>query len=400
MILPIYAQSEPPPAPYASAVAAVNKGGEKIFNALPSEGNLCISPFSIQSALAMTYAGASGETRSQMAAAVAFPESVADLAKSFHALNAALLDKLVHREDPDVALSIANRLFAQAGYAFRPAFLETTSTQFGAPLEELDFKKSPPAAAVRINSWVEEKTRERIKNLIPADALDETTTLILANALYFKMPWSQEFPAEATRPQPFTNSDGKQSMPLFLNRTDCFGYAEDGAWKLVAVPFRTPGFQFVFFLPTAAGPLPANFPAAELLEKAAALPRMRVALSFPKFRLESPTLPLGKPLQKLGMLSAFDIPQGSANFDAMAPRKPDEYLYLSEVFHKTFLDLGEKGVEAAAATAALVFAITSIPIYEDPIPVTIDRPFYFAIQHAPSGVALFLGRITNLPSAP
>lgn len=393
-------RAEIPATSATTATIAVNSGGEKILAAFPPEQNVCLSPFSIQSALAMTYAGASGETKTQMASALGFPESADSLAESFEALGKELLAGWSRGNDPDMTLDLANRLFGQTGFQFRPAFLELTSSRFAAPLEELDFKANPAAAAGKINAWVEQQTRERIRDLIPADALDETTTLVLANALYFKMPWAEEFSEGATRPGPFKNADGSESTVLMMNRTDRFGYAAGGNWTLVTVPFRSGAFQFVFMLPGKEGPLPAALPAAELLGKAASLPRRQVALSAPKFRLEPPTMPLGDILKKLGMPNAFDIPRGSADFDAMAPRRPDDYLYLSEVFHKTFLDLGEKGVEAAAATAVVMMRATSMPMMEEPVSVVIDRPFAFAIQHTQTGTALFLGRVSSLPSNP
>ncbi|MEI6073836.1 MAG: serpin family protein, partial [Verrucomicrobiae bacterium] len=112
-------------------------------------------------------------------------------------------------------------------------------------------------------------------------------------------------------------------------------------------------------------------------------------------RLEAPTLPLGQTLQSLGMKSAFDIPRRSANFDGIAPRSPDDYLFLSEVFHKTFFALDEKGIEAAAATAVVMMRATAMPVQRDPVEVRVDRPFYFAVQHSPTGTCLFLGKMVD-----
>ncbi|MFZ4779574.1 MAG: serpin family protein, partial [Terrimicrobiaceae bacterium] len=136
-------------------------------------------------------------------------------------------------------------------------------------------------------------------------------------------------------------------------------------------------------------------PSAQLLEECAKLPSADVNLFLPKFRLEPPTISLAETLQSLGMKAAFDIPQGSANFDAMAPRKPDDYLYISDVFHKTFFALDEKGVEAAAATAIVMMRATSMPVRREPVEVRVDRPFFFAIQHISSSACLFLGRMSD-----
>jgi serpin B len=178
-----------------------------------------------------------------------------------------------------------------------------------------------------------------------------------------------------------------------MARTDKFGYADLMGFQAVGVPLRGGQFQFLILLPDKPGAMVP--PPAALLEKCVAIPRRDVSLFLPKFKLEPPTIALGDALKSLGIKAAFDIPQGSANFDGMAPRKPDDYLYLSDVFHKTFFALDEKGVEAAAATAVVMMRATAMPVHEDPIEVRVDRPFYFAIQHIPTSACLFFGKVTD-----
>lgn len=377
-----------------SAAQIVNEGGVRLFAAVEKNhsGNLCLSPYSIQVAMAMTYAGARDSTKAQMAKALDFPEDAAALAKAFGGLDAGLLTSL-KRGCEGSSLHIANRLFGATGFAFRPVFLDLLKASFSAPLEELDFEKNPPAAAGHINAWVEKQTEKRIQNLIPRDALTKETTLVLVNALYLKMPWAEEFVAAATKPQPFA-VPGKGSVEVpTMERTDSFGYAEADGFQAVSLPFRGGEFQLLLLLPQATEGAP--LPTSALLEKCARLPRRSVGLFLPKFKLEPPTIPLGEALQSLGILAAFDIPLKSANFDGMAPRHPDDYLFLSEVFHKTFFALDEKGVEAAAATAVVMMRALAMPVQEDPIEVRMDRPFFFAIQHVPSSACLFLGRVSD-----
>jgi serpin B len=131
-----------------------------------------------------------------------------------------------------------------------------------------------------------------------------------------------------------------------------------------------------------------------LLADCANLPAQDVLLYLPKFKIEPPLFQLSEALQSLGMKSAFDIPSGSANFNGIAPRKADDYLFISDVLHKTFVDVNEDGTEAAAATAVVMLAGAAMP-REKPVEVRVDRPFLFAIQHRPSGACLFLGRVTN-----
>ena len=372
------------------AASATIVGGVKMFEAAAarSKGNLCLSPFSIQSALAMTYGGAEGKTRSEMAAALDFPADASALAASFESLNASLL-KSAERGGKDTSLNVANRLFGAKGFAFRPAFLALCKDRFGAPLEKMDFRANPAAAAQHINQWVEKQTADRIRNLIPENALAKDTTLVLANALYLKTPWAEEF--SKTSDLIFHVDGGGGGNVPAITRTDSFGYRKAGGFTLVGVPFRGGEFQFLILLPD--GPLPPL--TDDILSAGIKLPCADVALTLPKFRLEPPTLPLGEILQSLGMKSAFDIPEGSADFDGIAPRKPDDYLYISDVFHKVFFALDEKGIEAAAATAVVMMRATAMPIHREPVEVRVDRPFYFAVQHVPTGACLFLGRITD-----
>ena len=372
------------------AASATTVGGVKMFGvaAARAKGNLCLSPFSIQSALAMTYGGAEGKTRSEMAAALGFPADASALASSFESLNASLL-KSAERAGTDTSLNVANRLFGAKGFAFRPAFLALCKDRFGAPLEEMNFRANPAAAARHINQWVEKQTADRIRNLIPENALTRDTTLVLANALYLKTPWAGEF--SMAPDLSFHVDGGKGDRVPAIARTDSFGYRKAGGFTSVSIPFRGGEIQFLILLPE--GPLPPL--TDDILSAGIDLPPADVALTLPKFRLEPPTLPLGEILQSLGMKSAFDIPEGSADFDGIAPRLPDDYLYISDVFHKVFFALDEKGIEAAAATAVVMMRATSMPVRREPVEVRVDRPFYFAVQHVPTGACLFLGRITD-----
>ena len=377
----------------STAAQTVNEGGLRIFRAVDKmDGNICLSPYSIQAALAMAYAGAQGPTMSQMAEALDFPGSPADLADGFQKLDASLVAS-GDRAGKEASLRVANRLFGAVGFSFRPAFLDLLRRKFSAPLEEMDFQKDPARSAGLINRWVEERTENRIRNLIPVNALDKTTTLVLVNALYLKIPWAEEFPAGATKELPFQVPGHDKAAVPTMARTGSFGYSQLPGFRAVGVPFRGGQFQFLVLLPDKEGS--SALPSAGLLEKCASLPRQDVLLYLPKFKLEPPTISLADALKSLGVKAAFDIPWGSADFDGMAPRKPDDYLYLSDVFHKTFFALDEKGVEAAAATAVVMMRATSMPVQRDPVEVRLDRPFFFAIQHIPTSACLFLGRISD-----
>jgi len=183
-----------------------------------------------------------------------------------------------------------------------------------------------------------------------------------------------------------------------MRRPARFGYAKRPGFVAIGAPYVGNDLQFLVLLPDEIDGLRAleSKLTAGVLTGCAKLEAQEVDLRLPKFKLEPPTIALAEKLQALGMKSAFDIPQGSANFDKMAPRKPNDYLYISNVFHKTFIAVDEKGTEAAAATAVVMMRATAMrgPT-PPPIEVKVDRPFVYAIQHVPSGVCIFLGRVTD-----
>jgi serpin B len=375
-----------------------------------ADDNLCVSPYSIESALAMTFAGANGETRTEMAHVLhlgnddGVPASFAALQHSLEEMSvktAALVKESKKFGGPSepITVNIANRLFAQKGYAFREAFLSLVKQNFGGAFEPIDFIANPAAATQHINKWVADQTHHRIRDLIPGGALDKTTRLVLANALYLKAPWASEFSKNATQPEPFfVHGDAPTNVPMMQKRSDHFGYVRREGFTVVSLPYAGNDLQFLVFLPDEIKGLHAleSKLSGDMLAGCAKLQTRDVDLHLPKFKLAPPTMALAEEFEALGMKTAFDEPQGSANFGKIAPRTPRDYLYISQIFHKTFIAVDEKGTEAAAATAVAMMtgtALRSPP--PPPIEVKIDRPFVYAIQHVPSGVCLFLGRVTD-----
>jgi serpin B len=372
--------------------------------------NLCVSPYSIQNALAMTFAGADGDTRTEMAHVLHFSSEASAVAASFASLQHSLKEmsaktaELVKKSKEfggpaePITLNIANRLFAQKDYDFRQDFLSLVKQDYGAAFEPIDFTVNPAAAAQHINKWVTNETRDKIRDLIPADALNKLTRLVLANALYLKAPWADAFSEKTTQPELFHIRGGAPVNVPMMRKTARFGYVKREGFTAVSVPYVGNDLQFLVLLPDEINGLHAleSKLTAEALAQCSRLEAQDVDLRLPKFKLEPPTIALAENLQALGMKSAFDIPRGSANFDKMAPRKPNDYLYISNVFHKTFIAVDEKGTEAAAATAVVMMRATAIRGPKPPpIEVKVDRPFIYAIQHVPSGVCLFLGRVTD-----
>ena len=388
------------------AATAINDLGVDLYRKLAGgDANLCLSPYSIQVALAMTFAGADGQTRAEMARTLHYPEEGTAIHDAFaglkHSLDAAVA-KSVERSkelkcDP-MTFEVANRLFGQKGVDFLSAFLELTKNLYGAPLQQVDFKANADQAIVIINGWVEDQTHKRIKNLIPPRALNATTRLVLVNAIYMKAPWTDPFQAGGTKPEPFHvhGAGAGKDVPTMSQRAK-FGYSKEDGFTAVTIPYSTGDLQFLVIVPDEINGLQTVEAklTGDLLAGCANLPQREVILHLPKFKLEPPTASLGSLLRQLGMRSAFDDPPGSANFDRMAPRRPSDYLAISDVFHKTFISVDEQGTEAAAATAVGMRAMAAIVRPEQPVEVKIDRPFLFAIQHRPSSACIFLGRVTD-----
>jgi len=390
------------------ATSAINRlGVDLLISAAKTDQNFLLSPYSTQCALAMAFAGADGETREEMASILRFPTDDGALQLSFSTL-ASALDSTAARSSQDagiigrirgdspIQLRVANRLFGQRGYNFRAEFLSALASGYRAPLEELDFAASPENARGRINRWVKTQTRKKIKDLIPQGGVTRLTRLVLTTAIYFKAPWMAKFERSATMPRAFhVTGAGTENVPTMRHQMS-YPYTAHEEFVAVAVPYLKGELQFMILLPNAPDGL-ANLKkklTPDLLAECAKMQVRDAIIYLPKLNLRPPTMSLTENLESLGLKTAFDHPEGSANFARMAAREPEEYLYISEIFHKAFLALDEDGTEAAAATA-VVMGIRGISHPTTPIEIMVDRPFVFAIQHCLSGACLFLGQVVD-----
>ena len=406
----LHAAGAPSGAALTNAAAALNGLGLDLLRQVAfTNGNTLLSPYSIQLALGMTYAGASGRTLADMTRVLHYPAREADT----HAALAGLQRRLdeVHRNSVEqaarakqwggtsepIVVTTANRLYGQQGYAFQPAYLDFVKTTYGAPLEALDFRRQPDAAVGIINRWVAERTRDRIRELIPRGMLPSDTRLVLVNAVYLKAPWGVPFPEHATSPQPFRLATGTTVRVPTLSREGHLGYRRQEGYQVVTVPYGNGELEFVVLLPDRPDGLPAleRRLTPELLRSAGGAERGLVRLYLPKLKMQPPVFRLGKALRALGMGSAFDDPAGSADFRRMVSLPAAQPLAISEVVHQTFLELDEKGTEAAAATAVMMAPSSAVMEPPKPIEVRVDRPFLFAIQERGSGACLFLGRVVD-----
>lgn len=349
------------------------------------DANLFFSPYSISTVLAMTYAGAGGDTETQMAQALHFDLSQKPLHEAF-----AKLIKRTNKmgEKGNFQLTIANALWYQKDYKLLEEYMNLTEDSYEARIDALDFKGATEVSRVMINTWVEKKTQYKIRDLIKLGVLNELTRLVLTNAIYFKGKWASQFKREATQYAPFTlNSGEKVDVPM-MNQTQDFNYAEEDSLKILEMPYIGKDLSMVIFLPKE----PADIKGLEeiftydnvklWLRK---LNKMEVVTTIPRFKTTS-EFSLRKVLAELGMTDAFD-PQ-SANFSGMTGKKD---LWINAVLHKAFVEVNEEGTEAAAATGVVMKITAVMPKTY----FTADHPFIFIIRDVRSNSILFCGRIMD-----
>ncbi|MBU0702971.1 MAG: serpin family protein, partial [Chloroflexi bacterium] len=358
-----------------------------------AEENLFFSPYSISTALAMTYAGARGDTERQMADVFHFTLPQERLHQAFNALDLAVVhgdgDAQTSAEE-DFTLNVANSLWGQQGYSFLPDFLDLLAENYGAGLRLVDFTSASEPARLAINEWVSDQTEERIDDLIPQGAITDLTRLVLANAIYFDAKWLHPFDMAHTRDGVFNLLDGGQVSVPMMSMSDMADllYAQGSGYQAVELPYRGGRAAMTIIVPD-----PGSFVDLESALNAdqidAILANMEyasVALTLPKFSYEQ-SVSMAKTLADMGMPDAMD--PGRADLSGMDGTQD---LYITDVFHKAFVAVDEAGTEAAAATAVII-GIESAPVID--VELTVDRPFVFLIRDIETGSILFLGRVLN-----
>jgi len=373
--------------PSEQLAAASNAFAADIYGELAGKpGNLFFSPFSLQIALSMTLAGARGETAVEMREVLHLPGSGPGL----HAGIAAWQERLRSATNDSLfELSIANRLWGQEGVEFLAPFLSTCRDRYGAELGAVDFGQSETARRT-INDWVAEQTRDRIQDLIPGGALTRDTQLVLTNAIYFLGSWRHTFAAEATAEAPFFLAGGGEVPTPLMFQEERFRYAEIDGAQLLEMPYRDAPLTMLVVLPRERDGLAAverRLAAADLEVWIQALRNRKVRVHLPRFETTA-SFRLNDILTRLGMTTAFT---SQADFSGMTAA---ERLFISDVLHKAFVAVDEKGTEAAAATA-IVMSRTSMPPPEDPVEFRADRPFLFLIRDLRTGTVLFLGLLVD-----
>jgi serpin B len=363
----------------------------ELYQALKGEeGNLFYSPYSISLALAMTYAGARGETAQQMAATLQFLLEQERLHPAFNWLDAELVSRGEGAEGKDgegFRLNIVNAIWGQKDYEFLSDFLDVLAENYGAGLRILDFITETEASRLIINEWVSDQTEGRIEDLIPQGAIDALTRLVLTNAIYFNAAWEYPFDEDVTADGPFYLPDGGQVIVPMMKQTESFGYTDGEGYQAVELQYDGGELSMVILLPET-----GNFQAFEEGLQAqkvddiiSDLQPTHINLTMPHFEFDS-EFSLKDTLADMGMPVAFS---GGADFSGMTGN-PE--LFISDVIHKAFVAVDEAGTEAAAATA-VIMRLTAVP--EHPVEFTIDHPFIFLIRDIETGAILFVGRVLN-----
>jgi serpin B len=366
----------------------------ELYQALKEQGgNLFYSPYSISLALAMTYAGARGETAQQMADTLQFLLEQERLHPAFNWLDAELATRGEGAQGKDgegFRLNIVNAIWGQNDYEFLPAFLDVLAENYGAGLRILDFITEAEKSRVTINDWVSDQTEGRIEDLIPPGAIDEWTRLVLTNAIYFNAAWAYPFNEKMTADGPFYLFDGGQVTVPMMKQTESFGYTEGEGYQAVELLYDGGVLSMVILLPEAGNfeAFEEGLQAQQVSNIISGLQPTEVALTMPKFEFDS-EFSLKDILAGMGMPVAFTE---DADFSGMTGN-PE--LFISDVVHKAFVAVDEAGTEAAAATA-VIMKLTAVP--PPPMEVTLDRPFIFLIRDIDTGAILFVGRVLN-PSA-
>ncbi|MGD0674374.1 MAG: serpin family protein [Polyangiaceae bacterium] len=397
----------------AAAAAANNAFAVGLYSqwlSMAPPGNVLTSPLSASLALTMTYAGAEGQTATEMANALQFGDAGAAIFDGQNALsqalvergasafataehNAAVTPEGVAPSPSDYELQIVNSVWGQVTYAWEASFLDILAKSYGSGVYLEDFVHEPDQARQTINTWVSSETADKINNLLPMGSIDSSTRLVLVNAIHLKLPWQNTFDASETAPGTFTRADGSTVSASFMNDAQTWPYVDDGRAQIVALPLSGGQVSVVVALPHADL---ATYEAGLTTGSAAlTVPTTGayVELSLPKVTFTSPTFSLKAALQAMGMVQAFD--PAAANFSGMCAHPPDgSHLYVADVLQKATIAMQETGVEAAAATAVLVdTAAISLP--PDPTTMVVNRPYLIALVDQPTGAILFLGHVDD-----
>jgi len=374
----------------AEAVNGSNAFAVDLYAQLSKQpGNLFFSPESISTAFGMAYAGARGETATEMQHVLHFtlPQD------RLHPAMGTLLTEM-NGQHKGYELHVADALWAQQDSKFEESYVKLVQSDYGAGFRRVDFKISPDSVRATINAWVEKQTNDKITNLLGPGVLNSSTRLVLTNAIYFKGDWQDPFDNEATQKEEFHLSSSQWAMAPMMHRTGGYRCYDGGTFQALELPYAGNEISMVVLLPKETNGLPAleksfaSGVAGEWIQKLE--PVDKVILTLPRFTMTQ-QFELNSALSAMGMAQAFS---GSADFSGMTG-KPE--FSISAAIHKAYIDVNEKGTEAAAATAIVMYATAMRREAPEPPPVVFraDHPFLFILLDTRSGSMLFLGRVAD-----
>jgi serpin B len=353
--------------------------------------NVFFSPHSIHTALAMTAEGAEGPTLKEMQQVLHLPQDRAAARASY----SELLDAINQQGKP-YELATANAIWPDLTTPMKPAFPELIDSFYKGGVTPLDYKRSPEPSRETINAWVEKRTHDRIKNLIPKGAIDDLTRLVLTNAIYFKGDWLTAFDSTLTLDQPFILADGQtQTVKLMHTKMgeDQCRYNQTTEAQILELPYQGDELSMVLVLPFPGKmqEVERQLDEAHWAQWTSGLTPTEVNVHLPRFKLEQ-KFELNEPLKKMGMPTAFD-PTGATFPNIFESTEP---LYISAVIHQAFVEVKETGTEAAAATAVIIATWDSVDGTQHIVPTfRADHPFLFAIRHKATGAILFMGKMES-----
>jgi serpin B len=362
--------------------------GEKTHDLGFEPANRFFSPYSVRTALSMVGAGAAGTTKEQIDHALHLRPG--EVAKPLKPADDELSRKAA------LQLEVVNALWGQAGYPFLPAFKDRLKSEFGAEFSTVDFAGDPDAVRAAVNKWGDDKTHGKIPQVLPPGSVVKRTRLVLADAIYFKARWAEEFVKTDTTPKPFHRPGGSPvDVPMMHARPESEGFLQADGCTVVSKSYLMGSAEMVLVIPDD----PAGLPALEqklngdLIAKwTGGLPTERVELQMPKFQIKA-DVDLEPACRAMGITDAFE--PAAADFSKIAPTDKADPLYVSGVYHSAFVSVDEEGTEAAAVTAVAMAG--AMRVQRPPVihQVIADRPFLFLVVDRESKTVLFMGRVSD-----
>lgn len=380
-----------------SIVDANNRFAFELYARYKSKGgNIFYSPYSISSALAMTYEGARGKTAEEMQTLLHLPQNASARRESF-----LKIDQEINKKDKKYQLSIANALWAQKDYKFLNDYFALIEKYYSGKVTNLDFINQTEESRLTINGWVEEKTNNKIKDLIPQGLIGPATRLVLTNAIYFKGFWLKQFDKRDTKEEDFGISPDHKikvqmmHLPYSIDDEISFNYLETDNLQILELPYKGNDLSMLILLPKENGlnTLEESLSSEKLSEWKKLMRYEKVSIYLPRFKFETKYF-MADDLKEMGMPSAFTAGidfGGQADFSGITGNKD---LNIDQVIHQAFVEVNEEGTEAAAATA-VVMTLSDMPMPKIPKIFKADHPFIFIIQDRGTGNILFVGRVSD-----